>query len=291
MLSLLFKQPHARAQSAPPVVSTPSAQIKPVPVKESLPVVAKEPPIVGVLGAKGGVGSTTIAINLASALAGELGGGTILDANLQQPDAANILGLDVKYSLLDLLGKNEPTADIVDACCNEIEGVPHLKLLSVPTVGQGGLQINLSQIAESLDGVRKFSRSWVIDLPRYLDKHLVTLIDRCGTMLIVFEPTLAGIAAARRWLRLLEELGYPHERTILVVNRAGSKPRITEQEITAALKDLQVCKIPNAYEMAEECTALGAPVVVKYPGSAYSKAIKGLAKQIISAVGHATGKE
>jgi pilus assembly protein CpaE len=246
--------------------------------------------VIGVLGAKGGVGATTIAINLASALVAEFGASTLLDSNLQQPDAANILGADVKYSLLDLLARKEFSADILDACSNTIDGAANLKLLTAPTSGQGGLQTTLSQVAECLDSVRKFSGSWVVDLPKYLDRHLVTMVDRCNVMLIVFEPTIAGVAAARRWLRLLADLEYPEERTLLVINRSGSKLRIAEKEITTALSNMAVFKIPNAYEMAEECTAIAAPVVVKFPGSAYSRAIKGLAKQIVTVLNEQVGR-
>jgi pilus assembly protein CpaE len=291
MLSLLFKQAHHTPVSSPgsagfqPANSPGSAGFQPanpsLEVVKSQPV---EPPIVGVLGAKGGVGTTTIAINLASSLIAEFGTSTLLDSNLQQPDAANILGLDVRYSLLDLLARKELTADIVDACCNRITDLPNVKLLTAPTNGQAGLQANLSQVAESLDSMRKFSGSWVLDLPKYLDRHMVTLLDRCSVILIVLEPTLAGAAAARRWLRLLEDLDYPKERTLLVINRSGSKLRTAENEITTALSSMSVVKIPNAYEMAEECTAMAAPVVVKFPKSAYARAIKGLAKQIAAMV-------
>src|SRR5690606_36824899 len=49
-------------------------------------------PVIGILGAKGGVGSTTIAINLAATMIGEGLDAPLADLNLQQPDVALMLG-------------------------------------------------------------------------------------------------------------------------------------------------------------------------------------------------------
>jgi pilus assembly protein CpaE len=282
MLSLLFNKPHARVATLPAIQEVVQALL---PTEQAAPpAVMAPPPVIGVLGAKGGVGATTVAINLAAALSSECNGSTLLDANLQQPDVANILGVDVHYSLLDLLAKQEFNSEMLDACCNNVPTADSLKVLSVPPNVQTGLHSNLSQVAECLDSVRGLSKSWVVDLPRYLDKHLVEMIDRCSLILVVFEPTIAGVGAARRWLRLLDELEYKQERVQLVINRSGSKLRTVEKEVCNAFNNMTVFKIPNAYEMAEVCTVEGAPAVTKFPSSAYARAIKGMAKQIKEAL-------
>src|SRR5439155_16567829 len=156
------------------------------------------------------------------------------------------------------------------------------KLLTPPTNGDAALRLTLTEIAGCLESIRKFSNSWVIDLPRHLDRHLVTLIDRCTAMLIVFEPTLAGVGAARRWLRTLDQLDYPQERIFLVINRSGSKLRTTENEISNLLSEFKVFHVPNAFDLAQSCTTDGVPAVTSQPRSSYAGAIRKMSAELTS---------
>lgn len=286
MLKLLFGAGKARARDSRAGQSVP---LKQEPIADALPSAeTRSPqavsPVVAVLGAKGGVGATTIAVNLGFALAKLRGDTTLVDANFQQPDAATLVAREPRYSLLELAGRPvDPDRHMLESCSINLAdlGAP-VNLLSPPLSGEAGWRGDLTQLARCLDKMRKLSAIWVIDLPKHLDKHLVTLLDRCDRIVLVFEATITGVAACRRWLTVFKDLGYPTERIICVLNRSGSKKAGIEKQLTACFGDQPIVRIPNAYAAAWDCSTDGRPLVLAHPHHSYSKAVKRLAAEFIA---------
>ena len=250
------------------------------------PTTQTKAPVVGVLGAKGGVGASSIAVNLAAALVVTGIKTTLIDSNFQQPDAAQLMGIEPEHSLMELFHRMPfPDKQLYEACCAQMEdgrmqSAPTLNLLSPPVDGEAGLKANLSQLADCLKVIRCYADFWVIDLPRHLDKHLVNLIDVCDKILLVFEPSVAGVAACRRWLNIFNDLGYDKQRIICVLNRAGSKYVAVEQQLDTCFSDEPIFRLPNASASAWECSTAGVPMVIEHPKHAYAKAVFKLAENI-----------
>lgn len=247
-------------------------------------------PVVGVLGSKGGVGATTLALNLAVACAQSepAESVTLVDANLQQPDVALLLAREPENSLVELVVRaDEVNEKMFDACRYEVKGTAKkVGLLSPPLTGEAGVDTSLSMVARCLETINHMSGMWVIDLPNHLDRHLVSMLDRCSVIVLVIEPNLASIAAAKRWLSHFRELGYGKERLLLAVNRAGGKLRLVESRIESAFQDLSLVRIPNAYFMAEECAIEGEPIILKKPKDPYAKAVHSLATALRAVLSH-----
>jgi len=237
-------------------------------------------PIIAVLGAKGGVGSTTVAVNLAAALAMLPMNVTIVDGNFLQPDVAQELGQDPQHSLMELMVKSSEIDDKLFAACRlQISG-SNLGLLSPPLNGTSGIQANLSQLTNCLGQIRSYSDLWIIDVPKCLDKHLVTLTDTCDKIVLVFEATVKGVAACRRWIRTFRELGYESNRIICLLNRAGSKYRGVEEQLQDCFADQLIFRLPNSYGSMFESEAHGHPIVLQKPGHPYAKAVLKLANHV-----------
>ena len=238
------------------------------------------PPVVAVIGAKGGVGATSVAINLAAALA--IGGiqTTIVDANLQQPDVANMIGKEPEHSYMELLNRNGSLdKQIFEACSASIAGIP-LNLLSPPLDGSAAFKADLSQLAQCLNSVRSYSQFWILDLPRHIDKHLVTITDMSDKILLVFEATVPGVATCRRWLNIFTELGYSKSKIVCVLNRSGSKYTGVEQQLNEYFSEEAIFRIPNASSVAWECSTRGTPIVLAQPNHKYSQAMNKLAQHL-----------
>jgi len=246
------------------------------------PEAPKKAPVVAVLGAKGGVGASSIAVNLAVALSLSGKKTTLVDSNLQQPDAAQLMGIEPEHSLMELLHRMPfPDRQLYDACCTPVSGCGNnLNLLSPPLDGEAGLKANLSQLADCLKVIRCYADFWVIDLPRHLDKHLVNLADFCDKILLTFEPTIAGVAACRRWLNTFADLGYDKQRIICLINRAGAKYGAVEQQLDNCFIDETVFSLPNASAAVWDCSARGVPLIVAHPNHSYSKSMLKLAQYI-----------
>ncbi len=255
----------------------------PVAVEANPPETKTKPMIIGVLGAKGGVGATSAAVNLAAAIAINGKHTTILDANFQQPDAAQLFGVEPEHSLMEMLNR-APHIDkqLFEACCTAATSSKlDLSLLSPPIDGEAALKANLSQLAECLKLMHCYSDFWVIDLPRHLDKHLVMLTDQCDKILLVFEATLAGVAGCRRWLNLFNQLGYDQHKIICLLNRSGSKHTDVEKQLPDCFVDETIFRLPNAAAASWDSSTRGVPLILAQPNHKYAKAIFKLAQHIM----------
>jgi pilus assembly protein CpaE len=237
-------------------------------------------PIVAVLGAKGGVGASTIAVNLAAAAASSGLSTTLVDGNFQMPDLANLVGREVSHSLLELTSRGKSIDQLLfQACRLEILADSRsLGVLLPPSDGEAATKSNLTQLADCLDQVRYFNDLFVVDVPRHLDRHLVTLLDQCAQIVIVLvlEATISGVAACQRWLQIFSELGYERERILLVVNRSGSKYKVVEEQLGTCFAGVSSWKIPNASSLNWESSNHGIPIVLSHAGSSYARAITNL---------------
>ncbi|CAN5303271.1 hypothetical protein BH11CYA1_BH11CYA1_37710 [soil metagenome] len=240
--------------------------------------------VIGVLGAKGGVGSTTISINLAAALAthGTNNPVTLLDANLQQPDVACLLNCRPRFSLLDLALRSAVDDEIIAACAENIVLEPgrlarQFCLFSPPLDASQALQVSLADVSRLLGIFKELSATCIVDLPRSVNLELVSMLDLCDCIVLVLEPSVTALAAARRWFDVFQDLGLAKERLVAVLNRSGGKHREIEKQLSNELNGVPLLRLPNAYEACENASIEGLPVLVKYPRTAYSKAIADLA--------------
>lgn len=244
---------------------------------------ANAAPAIAILGAKGGSGASTLAVNLALQLSAWRST-TLIDANFQHPDLAHIVGgLKPAHSIMELLEHrgDKPDRQMFTACCSavsEVNGGMHL--LSPPIDGRASLKTNLSELADCLSLIRSFSGMWVIDLPRHLNKHLVKLLDACQKILLVFEASVTGVAASHRWLNVFSELGYDHERVVCVLNRSGAKYGVVEQQLNKHFGGNVIFRIPNASALNWQCSTRGTLATLEHPNHPYSKAVRKLAEQL-----------
>jgi len=235
---------------------------------------------VAVIGAKGGVGATTVAVNLAAALSLLRVPTTIVDGNLQHPGVADLVGVEPEHSIIELLARvGEVDRKLFEACTVDI-GSANFKLLSPPLNGEAALQTDLSELSRCLDSIRPYSGAWVVDLPQHLDRHLVTLLDQCARVVLVFEATVPGVASCQRWLKIFRELGYEKDRVICLLNRSGSKFKGVEDQLEETFFEQPIFRLPNCSLAIWDCVNKAVPLIVDNPSHAYSRAIVRLAELI-----------
>ena len=235
-------------------------------------------PVIGILGAKGGVGSTTIAINLAATMNGEGLDAPLADLNLQQPDVALMLGKQPQYTLSELISrKDRMDKHVLDACREQVnfeEG--SLSYLAPPVELSSSLEIDPEDLISSIEQVSRLTDLVLLDLPKSLDSALVGLLDITTHLVLVTEPTLVSLAASRRWLATLVDLDYDMSKVMIIINRAGGKMRHLDGEAKKLFADHKCWNLPNVYGNLEESILQAEPIVFRYPKDTYSRAIKKL---------------
>jgi pilus assembly protein CpaE len=178
--------------------------------------------IVTLFAPKGGVGRTTLAVNLAVALAGEQRQVvTLMDGSFQFGDVGVLLNLNPKNkSIIDVVADPSSTdEDLVDtSLINHSTGI---KVLLAPPSPEMAELIGVEQVRRMLQRLRDTNDFTVIDLWPHFNDVTLALLDMSDVILTVLTLEITNIKNIRLFLEVAEQLGYG-DRLKLVLNRADS---------------------------------------------------------------------
>lgn len=184
---------------------------------------------VAFVSAKGGSGSTTVAMNVAGALSRNFGKTPLLiEADLHSGPLSVLLDLNSEYSVAEALGMSEAIDDAQwSAMVSSAQGID---ILAAPRDGRIGkftawdCQRLLSFAATRYDTV-------LVDLPDVVSDLTAPAVDRADHVYVVCTAEMASLFMAQRRLMELETLGVSSDRLGIVVNRHGEQDvRIAEIE-------------------------------------------------------------
>ena len=253
-------------------------------------VTVGRPPLGRVLafyGAKGGVGTTTIAINVAIALRKELGRRVCLfDANLQFGDHRVFmdLGLDRK-SIVDVASAPSIDADLLRGILVEHES--EVDLLLAPPSPEMAELVTKEHVAHTIEALRGMYDYVVVDVDKRLDDLNLGVFDAAEFLFVVLTADLSCLKNVRLVLETLGHIGYANDRIKLLLNRSNAFTGINAKTAESALKrpiDLQVL---NEYRGAISALNSGAPVMLTKADSPLGRSLHDVARVIDKAVGAA----
>jgi pilus assembly protein CpaE len=220
------------------------------------------PPLGRVLafyGAKGGVGTTTIAINAAIALHRELGRKVCLvDGNLQFGDHRVFLdlGLDRK-SIVDVVTAPSIDSDLIrQVMVKHDSGIDLLLAPPSPETAELVRPEHLPFIADQLRGLYDYT---LIDVDERLDDVNLGVFEAAETVFVVMTADLSCLKNVRLILETVEHLGYPAGKVELVLNRSNAFTGISVKNAEGALKRTIEHQIVNEYRGAISALNSGAP--------------------------------
>ncbi len=234
---------------------------------------------------RGGVGSTTVAVNLARALVGRSGTFrkrqksrvALVDFDIQFGNANVLLDLEDNGSMAELInrGSAPDASDVVAIMQQHPSGVD---LLSAPHSVVPLDAISPKMVGDLLDLLRSNYDYVVVDMPRALVEWISPILQRATTVYMVMEPDVPSVRQARRLFDTYREelVSLPVE---FVVNRRA-RPMFKSQQIKEAESVLETKLqfwLPDAPRETKKAADLGQPVVELYPRSKLSKAIELLA--------------
>jgi pilus assembly protein CpaE len=183
----------------------------------------EEGQVVAVFSPKGGVGRTTIAVNLAVAAALELGKKvTLVDGSFQFGDVAVLLNLNPKdKSMAELVPQLEDgrDPDSVDAFTQTHSS--GIRVLLAPPSPEMAELITPAGVKHVIEILRQHSELVVIDCAAWFNDTLLGILDQADVVLTVLTLEITSIKNTRLFLEVAEQLGYSH-KIRLVLNRADT---------------------------------------------------------------------
>ncbi len=248
--------------------------------------------VIAVCGATGGVGNTSVAVNLAAALAEDPGKSVVLmDLDLSLGDADVFLDAIPEYTLLDV-AQNIARLDLSLLKKSLTKHDSGLFLLPRPVQLQ---DINLIE-AEDLSrviGLLKASFSHlVLDLSKGFNSFDFTAMKSADHVLLVTQLDLPCLRNIVRLMMSFEEYDGLKEKIKIVVNRTGlDSSEISLKKAQETIGAEVFAKIPNDYGTMVEVRNNGVPLVQQAPRAAITHSIRNLAEKLCGGSGVGKGDE
>jgi Flp pilus assembly CpaE family ATPase len=234
--------------------------------------------IITVFTAKGGVGKTMLAINLGVVLA-QRGANQVcvVDLDLASGDIAISLLLDPVRSLADAVSMTGHI-DTTGAASLLTGYRAGLEMLLAPATPGDSEKVSPSLVGELLAVLRTMFDYVVVDTPPYLSEHVLTALDASAHHVLLTTPDVPALKNLRVVLDVLDMLSYPAEIRSVVLNRAESKLRLSQEDVERVIRAPVAAQIP-ASRAVQISVNKGVPITLANPRHPVSKAITAFVRQ------------
>ena len=236
--------------------------------------------VTAVYSSKGGLGTSTVALNLAYAYA------------KNHPDrrvalADFVIGSGDVRVMLDL----KPAYDIGDLVL-KVDRVDEELLFAVLTATVGGVWVlpasEKEEVADMLDATASASIlnhlrahfNVVVDCEHHMSDRTLAAFDAADRIVLVTQLTVPALRATKRTLELCERLGYPDSKLFVVVNRFHSGDVVTPADAKDVLGRDVFWKIPNDYRAFSDALTRGRPILDRDTSSPLARSFIQLAAKL-----------
>jgi pilus assembly protein CpaE len=179
--------------------------------------------IVAVFSPKGGVGRTTVAVNLAVAAATELSKRVaLMDGSFQFGDVGVLLNLNPRSkSIADLIPElDSGELDSIDTFL--IDHSSGIRVLLAPPSPETAEMITAAGVKKVLESLRMNHDLVVVDCTAFFNDTTLAILDSADVILTMLSLEITSIKNMRLFLEVAEQLGYESGKVRLVLNRADS---------------------------------------------------------------------
>jgi len=241
--------------------------------------------IMGILGAKGGIGTSSMALNLSIALHEKSDLEVICTEIIPGKGIwSTELGLTDTQGLDSILRSKsgEITPEFVEKNLNRTMFGIRL-LLSSPLFSPFPFSENSKKIGLLVDTLAKLAKITVLDLGTPTDESLIEIIGKCDQIIVLTESFPVSVERTKSILAKLSDFGFGKNKLLQVVsyNRVRADIQLTQPQIQEKIGILPIIAIPSAPEQAYQAAIHFQPLVRVQPESLVSQQFYRLADQLL----------
>jgi len=250
--------------------------------KEARGETFKDGKIINIIGSKGGVGTTTVAVNLAVSLAEKksVQSVALIDMNLLFGDIPLFLEIEPKYNwseitknisrLDDTFLKNILSVDVSGVCV-----LPSPSYLSKQHMATPAIMERLLIV------MRRMFDFVIVDGGQSLGDISLKILGLSDTVLLISILSLPCLSNTNKLLRTFHDLGFPPDENIrIIVNRYLKKSDISVKDAEISLEKEIFWTIPNDYQTTVTATNRGKALAQFAPREEITKNFRNLATEL-----------
>lgn len=253
-----------------------TARIESLSGKQSLSWISK---VITVYGAKGGLGKTTLAVNLAVKLAEGRKKVALVDLNLQFGDVNVFMDIEPNDTISELSQElSSPNIDLIRSYMTVHSSGVHV--LCAPKSPEYSELVSTEKVQSILGQLRTYYDYVIIDTPPTFSDVTITALEVSSMILFVTGLDISILKNSKQSLNILKSL-QQIDKVKLIVNRAVNIGAITLDDVSKLIDCPIWAKIPSDYRVAVTALNLGIPFVTGAPKTELAQAVASVATLLL----------
>ena len=220
---------------------------------------------------RGGIGSSTLAVNLSIGLVALWQQPTLLlDLTMTAGQVALMLNMTLRRTWADIAhyAAGELDADVLSSIIGSHESGLHF--IAAPTFPSEAEMLHGGTLGTALQIAKAQYEYVVADLPHDFSEPAIQALDSADVILLIASPDMASIRAVKAATETYGQLGYDREKVRLVLNAPFPHSSLTKDKIENALGMSFLVTIPYVQDVLVDAINLGQPPVYERPNEAIS---------------------
>jgi pilus assembly protein CpaE len=242
---------------------------------------AREGRIFAVFSPKGGVGKTTLAVNLAIALRCDQGlDVALVDGSLPFGDVSTYLGMVPSRSLSNLAVEPQQIDHALLDYALSTHPRSGVRVLFAPPRPEMAEKVTSGQLRRALALLKETFHYTIVDTWPSLDERVLAVLEMADKIVLCVTPDVIAIRHTKVFLEVNELARIAPQKFVPILIRSTGAREDHQRDVEAALGRPVAAQISHDAKLASRCLQEGTPLVLNCPGSGIAEELRKLAASL-----------